>query len=234
MFKYKIGDIVGLKATWGEDIPLSMISPHVHYFHHFLIGPCIPEDDDWIILESINSGVRVGRLSWYDGREAVVYRPTLETAGELAFDQATLYGRRGYDYLQLAKLFIWGIPKWVNGGFKPIPWNKIPSDSDAALICTELCVRSYDKVWRLVSSGVAATPAAIWQACILGKLSIVDEGPIEAGIPKKRSILYELIIALIIMTCKLGFKVLSTWIIAILRKVQSWLLRWTGAGSTSK
>lgn len=189
MFRYEVGDIVGVAPAWNEAVLLELMSPYVHAFHHLLVGPSVPEDEDWIILESIGSGVRVGRLSWYRGQQIIVYRMPYKKITDiinanLIFDRATLYGRRGYDYLGLLQLAIWGIPKWIKGGFKPIPFDEIPSDHNSALICTELVVEAYEKVYRLVLEGVAATPAAIKAAQLSGLLEVVYEGPVAAGIVK--------------------------------------------------
>lgn len=183
MFKYEVGDIVGVAPSWLEAVLLELESPYVHAFHHLLVGPAVPEDEDWIILESIGSGVRVGRLSWYRGQQAIVYRPPYDIdVGDLVFNRATLYGRRGYDYLQLLQLAVWGIPKWIRGSFKPIYYEEIPSDHNSALICTELVVEAYDYPYRIVPEGIAATPAAIKAAQLSGLLEVVYEGPVATGI----------------------------------------------------
>lgn len=177
--KFKLGDIVGIAPEWWQVVFLALVKPYIYAFHFLLIGPYIKYEEDWVIYESIGSGVRVGRLSWYRGKQATVFRPTKSKVGKVAVNWATIYGRCGYDYLLLLKLFWFGIKYLFTHGFKPIPYDKIPDFPDRTLICVELVTKAYERCWPLVPEGVAATPAAIKAAELNGKLHLVYEGTIE-------------------------------------------------------
>lgn len=87
---YKPGDIGRIKAT-GLMSRLAtkamnfIFTPKAGGFHHFVIRGSIPDEDDYEIMESISSGIRLGRLSWYKDYE--VFRLGIAEAvekGEMA------------------------------------------------------------------------------------------------------------------------------------------------------
>lgn len=176
----KPGDIIGLKALWWQKWMTYGISPPIDRVHFFILGRYIPEDDDWIIYESLLSrGVRIGRLSWYKGQHATVYRLPDESKGELAANTASEYGRERYDYLLILRLFGLSIKYWCTHGIRRIPFYVLTDTPNRSLLCVELVVQVYKDYVRLVPEGVVATPSAIEQARIDGKLLVVFEGIIE-------------------------------------------------------
>jgi hypothetical protein len=171
----RTGDIVGLAPKGFEKLIDGLVSPKSNTHHHVLLGPYISEEEDWVVYESLCSGVRVGRLRWYKDQRLRIYRLNEET-GSRAFSRASMYGRRGYDYILPAKLFIFGIGCWVRHGFKPIPYYLLKDSPNSKLICTELVTEAYKPDATIVPSGVAATPSAIESAMLDGILYLVFDG----------------------------------------------------------
>ena len=171
----RIGDIVGLAPNGLEKLFNGLVSPKSNTHHHVLLGPYIPDEEDWVVYESLYSGVRVGRLCWYKDRKLRVYRLN-EEIGLKAFAKASVYGRRGYDYILPAKLFMFGVWYWLRHGFKPIPYYLLKDSPNSGLLCTELVIESYRSFAKIIPDGVAATPAAIEQALIDGILYLIYDG----------------------------------------------------------
>jgi hypothetical protein len=171
----RIGDIVGLAPKGFEKLVNGLVLPKSNTHHHVLLGPYISDEEDWVIYESLYSGVRVGRLRWYKDQRLKVYRLD-EEVGLRAFGRASMYGRRGYDYILPAKLFIFGIKFWLRHGFRPIPYYLLKDLPNSALMCTELFVEAYKPYASIIPSGIAATPSAIEQAMIDGILYLAYDG----------------------------------------------------------
>ena len=181
---YVPGDFVGVEGG-GILTALSAgaITPRTKLFHFLLIGDYIPEDDDYVILESIGKGVAVGRLSWYADRKYQVFRvnhPDYARLGKRAAALASKFGRHDYDYFLFARFLgdfvrfeaeeLWTFRRFARmfpGDFRRV------QDSD--FICTELVVAT----WALVGVDVihpedAPVPAAFVLAERAGRIVTID------------------------------------------------------------
>jgi hypothetical protein len=189
---YQVGDMpmtigTGILGKGAEAI----FDPPTNLFHGLMIGEYIPEEDDYQILESIASGVRTGRLSWYGGEIATIFRinhPDSAKIGRRAWDEFTNFGRWGYDYV-----FYLYLPGDLIGTeikiiqkehrVRRIQPRELPFRANHSLYCTEgLCTAYRKSGWPIVEPGVTPIPAAIVQSFIDNKLTKV---PIEAKYFKK-------------------------------------------------
>lgn len=184
--KYVPGDGVGVEGSgpigW---LSKTQITPHTKLFHFLVIGQYIPEDDDYVVFESIGKGTAVGRLSWYVGSKYTVFRmndPNYLALGELAVERASIFGRRHYDYMLYVKVFAWALGYWTKelatGHWPPRPVRpeQIPYKTDRDFICIEL----YFAIWNLVgrrirAHGHAPVPGEVIDAVNRGRLVIIDQ-----------------------------------------------------------
>lgn len=180
MIDLKPGDIVALRALWWQRWLTKLTAPPTDRCHFLLLSWYIPGEEDWVVYESIVSrGMRVARLSWYSGQHARIYRVADESAGQFAVYEATKYGRARYDYLLPIRLIWVAVKYWFKNGLKRIPYDAIPDLPNRGLLCTELVVKSYENYFRLVPQGIAATPSALEQAYLDGKLMMTFEGKLQ-------------------------------------------------------
>lgn len=178
------GDIVGVVAKgplgW---LNRNFITPHTNLFHFFLIIQEIIGGNDFIILESINKGVAIGRLNWYKNREYVVFRVNDADAwylGERASQISSKFGRHWYDFGLFFKLAAWALGyclKEIATGHipRPVTPGQIPYDRDNVFICTEMVFEA----WRLVgiylrAKGHAPVPAEFILARDRGDIAVID------------------------------------------------------------
>jgi len=175
----KLADIVALQAR-GFQKPLTYLTtPYTDKFHFLLLGQYVSEDDDWVIYEAlISKGMRVGRLSWYGGQNAQIFRATNESFGELIVHEATIYGRSDYDHLLIFKLIGDAVGFWWKYGPRKVPYYVLRDRPNSGLLCTEVITKSYEKYWRLVAEGIAASPSAIINAYYSGLIREVYNGDI--------------------------------------------------------
>lgn len=171
---FKQGDIVGLKATGIQATLNSLIIPKSDRWHFLLIGEYLPGRDDYIIYESLPDGIRCGRLSFYQGCDLKVYRVHDERIARMAAQEASEYGREGYDYILFVWLFTRAVGYWFKNGFYPIPYYEFTNQKDKKLICTELVAQCYENAgYPLIPPGIAPTPAALEQCCRTGRIQLV-------------------------------------------------------------
>lgn len=175
----KDGDIVGLSPKGFEKLLVGLIAPKVNVYHHVILGSFVEDEEDWVIYESMPTGVKVGRLSWYKDQKIKVYRYD-EKIGKKAVNRATLFGRRGYDFILPAKLLMIGIWYWLRNGFRLVPYDLLKDMPNSAMLCTELVVEAYRPFVKIVPDGIAATPSAIEQARIDGILSLVFDNTLSS------------------------------------------------------
>ena len=177
---YQVGDTAmtvgsGILGKGAE----AVFAPKTDLFHGLMIGPNIPDEDDYFILESIGTGVRIGRLSWYGGEIAAIFRinhPDSYRIGMEAWDEFTNFGRWGYDYV-----FFMYLPGDLirvetrillkEHRLRRIQPREMPFRTNHSLYCTEGICTSYRKAgWPIVEPGVTPIPAAIVQSYLDGKL----------------------------------------------------------------
>ncbi len=188
---YQAGDIVlvlgnGFVGTAGYTI----FTPATHVDHALIIGPYIELKNDYEILEALPSGVRTGRLSWYDGDRYVVTRVTdveAQTKGAEAFLEASEFGRWGYDfpfYLYLVgDLFrIFTLMVFKEHRIRRVHASELPYREDHAFICTELAKAIWQIVgYDIVPSRVTSIPSALVEAIQNKVLTTVGYHNISAG-----------------------------------------------------
>lgn len=159
----------------------NLFTPKTDRYHHFLVW-WKTKDGDWVILESINKGLAVGRLSMYNGKDVKFYRAVNLDADtrERACEELTEYGRSRYDwmlYLRLAAFVIGTELKLFKAErrFRKLDASEMAYSEDGWLICTEAIVTAYRLVgWSLVPEGVIPLPCAIEQARIDGLIKEVS------------------------------------------------------------
>jgi len=156
-----------------------VFAPETDRFHHFLIWTRL--EDDYIILESVNKGLAVGRLSMYVGQDVRFYRAVNldpDTRAR-ACDELTSYGRSPYDWALCLRLLRNVIKAelgiiWSEHRMRKIHACELPYREDGWLVCTEAVVLAYRLVdWALVPAGVAGLPSAIEQARLDGLIGEV-------------------------------------------------------------
>lgn len=157
--------------------------PATRLFHFLLVGDYIEDENDYVILESIGSGVRIGRLSWYKSKEYVVFRvnhPDSAVLGRKALLYASKFGRFKYDYRLLLRIFLSVLHCWIGQLIKEHRIRRIhPREMKFASNSRFLCTELVKDTWRLVKvavlpRGYAALPASYIQAFYELKLILVD------------------------------------------------------------
>ncbi len=183
---YLTGDIVGVKGGLMSKLTEKIFDPSTRLYHFLIIGDYIPEDDDYEIYESIASGVRVGRLSWYSQDSYTVFRlndPEVFDLGKKARNEASNFGRWGYDYLMYMHILVDMVKIWIRMLFKEhhlrrVKPQELPYHENHAFICTEFANAVYRKGGRPpIPYGVNPLPAGYIQALTDRKLIIVGQNP---------------------------------------------------------
>ena len=179
-------------ATRGKGLLLwfsqHLLEPKTDRIHFFIIGDYLPWDDDYVILESINKGIAVGRLSFYKPEEVEIYRvnqgpgtlvpklaPMLRrrVAAEL-----TKVGRARYDFSLYIQLALGGLSLLLRGKLPPWKPEQIPYGRNQAYICTEAARYGWRAVGHpIFKEGVAPTPSAFKQALLDNKMRKIFPKP---------------------------------------------------------
>jgi hypothetical protein len=156
----------------------NLMFPKTDRFHFFLIWR--KAGDDWIILESVQKGIAVGRLSFYAGQDVKIYRVNCPVSiRRQAPVELTQYGRSKYDYLLLFKIVIQGcwtvLKNFLKGeGIHPIRADDLTWSWDNAFVCTEAVAQAYNMCGlNIIPYGVCPTPSAFKQAELDGLLEEV-------------------------------------------------------------
>ena len=168
-------DIIRVKSTGTFGLlARSIFVPWTDRHHHALVWK--RSGDDYIILESVNKGLAVGRLSMYVGSDITFYRAVnLDFATrERACEELTRYGRAPYDYalyIRLVRNIIKAELSILRSGhwLRKLHAYELPYREDGWLVCTEAVALAFRLVnWSLVPDGVMALPSAIEQASLDG------------------------------------------------------------------
>lgn len=176
MIELQAGDIF---ATKGEGIPgwlnSNLMAPETDRFHFGLVWQ--KAGDDYLILESINKGIAVGRLSFYDGADIKFYRvncpKNLRAAAPV---ELTKWGRGLYDYFLIPKLVVQGIGLFIKqlfteGRFRRIRPEELAWAQNNSFLCTEAVDIAYDSVGaNIIPIDTCPTPSAFRQAELTGKI----------------------------------------------------------------
>jgi hypothetical protein len=164
----QIGDIGAVKAAPKEQRLLDLITPKCDRWHHFLV---ISKTE---IIEAAPSGVIISPITAYDAYDVKYYRYYRQDIAEQAAQEALKFVGEKYDYILFAKLFGRALDYWMDMGAKPVPYTYFRIQEVGALICTAVVVNAFhDAGGDLIYQGVTATPNAIEQARIEGRLKII-------------------------------------------------------------
>lgn len=174
LFAGDIGAGKGKKYSFPYRASQLLILPKTTRHHFFLLGEYIPDEDDYVILESINKGIAVGRLSFYKSEDIEIYRindKDWKEIGKKATLALTKYGRARYDFILCIRLIL-SIPRLIiKHGFPPWLVQKLPYYSDGSFICTEAVRRGFkDTGHPIIEKGVLPIGASYKQAFKRGKL----------------------------------------------------------------
>lgn len=168
------GDIVGVEGNMILKCLNALVAPYNDRGHFLLLGEYL-DDGDWAIYESrISRGVRIGRLSWYEGKHIEIGRVD-EDIGAAVIKGMAKYSGFPYDHLSLIRLAWAGICNILIHG-QPIPYKKLSTEPDKSFMCTELVTETYKKHYQLIPDNVASTAAAINQAYKQGLIKRIWAG----------------------------------------------------------
>lgn len=183
--KYWAGDIVGVLGGRFSAVSESIFEPQTRLYHFLVLDRLDWLKDDMELHEAIASGVRGGRLSWYQNDVYVVFRVTAPDAQEYGKNvgiAASEFGRWGYDYLMYLYL-LYEVPRvFLRNLFKEHRARRIqPAElhyyDNHAVICTEFA----NKLWLQeggasrapIGPRVNALPAGYVAALRAGRLKVV-------------------------------------------------------------
>uniref|UniRef100_A0A6M3L9K8 Uncharacterized protein n=1 Tax=viral metagenome TaxID=1070528 RepID=A0A6M3L9K8_9ZZZZ len=139
-----------------------------------MIGEYIPDDDDYVILESINKGIALGRLSMYQPEDMEIYKVNVddwEALGKKATLALTRYGRCSYDFMLIIRLLIYAPIMLIKHGLPPWHPEELPYRRDNHFICTEAANRGWADIgYPFIPEGVIPMPASFKLALKRGRL----------------------------------------------------------------
>ncbi|KKL05650.1 hypothetical protein LCGC14_2603910 [marine sediment metagenome] len=166
----------------------NLLEPKTDRIHFFVIKQYIPWDDDYEILESINKGIAIGRLSFYKPEDVEIYRVNLgqgtlvpQLAPELrrrVAAELSKVGRARYDFLLYIQLALGGLSLLFRGKLPPWTPEQVPYGRNKAYICTEAARYGWRAVGHpIFKEGVAPTPSAFKRALIDGRMRKIFPRP---------------------------------------------------------
>ncbi len=171
----KSGDIFATKGTgligW---LHKKLFAPSTSRFHFGLLWHKV--NNDWIILESINKGIAVGRLSFYMGKNIRFYRANCPYGTRRKTGIAlTKYGRSRYDYWLIVKIVVGCgvalVRNLLKGKIRKLKAEDLPYASDSSLICTEAVDIAYLAVgYPITNPSNVPLPSAFEQARLDGRI----------------------------------------------------------------
>ena len=186
--RYQAGDIVGVLGGTFAFASEAVFYPPTRLYHFLVLDRHDHLRSDMELHEAIASGVRGGRLSWYQNDVYVVFRPQgappeeIEQLGKQVGISASEFGRWGYDYLMYLYL-LRDVPRvFLRNLFKEhrarrIRPDELPCYNDHAVICTVLANRLWleqgGENFAPIPAGVLALPAGYIAALRAGRLKVV-------------------------------------------------------------
>lgn len=185
-----VGDIVGIRESGIYDLATRVVNicctPSNELFHYGIITQYIKDLDDWLIAESIVTGVRFQLIKqWYTRRKSLVrvFRVNNVSPDKRleAASRVYRYANTKYDYPLIFNLIRSGVPYWFKKIVKEhklcrIRAEDLPWEPDRRFVCTELATRPYaDLGIYIVPKGVVPIPSSLREAEIRGRLKLVYE-----------------------------------------------------------
>jgi hypothetical protein len=176
---YLPGDIIGVKTTSGISLIISklmrlFITPWTDLYHFF-----VKDEQDYEIKEAIASGIKDGRLSFYNNKEYRVFRIPIAASrkrANMACAKFSRYGRVSYDWWLAVKLFVGAFKCWFlqalkEGRFRKIRPEELPYVRDDEFVCTEVAYEvSYLMGYPIVHPDTACIPPAIIASLNSGRI----------------------------------------------------------------
>lgn len=186
--KYQAGDIVGVLGGRFSTVSEHVFYPPTRLYHFLVLDRHDTQRQDMELHEAISSGVRGGRLSWYQNDVYVVFRPSLlaggitQEVGERVGIAASEFGRWGYDYLmylyllfEVPRVFLRNLVKEHRA--RPLRPDELRYYCDHAVICTafanKLWLEQGGENFAPVGPRVIALPAGYIAALRAGRLKVV-------------------------------------------------------------
>ena len=202
MVKYDIkslkpGYICAVHQGFLGKLEMIFNEPATNYDHFFLLYRCDEKQDDWAIIESIGSGVRVGKLSWYSNYFDVdIFKPNSLEADEIcarAADISIDYGRKSYDWFAVVYVTcvtLREIFKQLIKFKRPrVSYTVYKRSSKKRVICTELVGDTLSEAgFDIFDMNYLASPPNFMQQYLNGKVLKVCQIP-----AKKDNLLYRII-----------------------------------------
>jgi hypothetical protein len=188
---YPVGSIIhfdGNRASLLSQGSHAFFYPHTWYYHTAILGEYIPDVQDYEILESINQGIRLGRLSFYRDRKFRLYWPSgvNQGIGRELKAKASKFGRVNYDWLFYFDIAI---------AFIKVEFNNLktyhrlfsvrPDELHVNRHSNFVCTRFSEEFWSLYSSDIpfpstwAPLPSAYEKAVEENKLEVIAENVVE-------------------------------------------------------
>lgn len=174
------GTIGACFATPGIAFGNALMSPTTDRGHYFLVW-MYTNEDDYIILESINKGIAVSRMSKYKGQGVKFFE--VDCPADLRHQapvELTKWGESNYDWLLIAKLAVGGAQVFIKNTikehkFRRIRAEELPYGRDKSLICTEAIETAYLAIGvPIIDPCIVPTPSAFEQSRIDGMLKPID------------------------------------------------------------
>lgn len=184
---YQAGDFALVRGGFMSILSARIFTPATRLYHTLIIGQYIPDEDDYIIYEALASGIRTGRLSWYSACTYIVYRlndPQSELLGRIAANEATRFGRWGYDfgmYFRIAKdlVGLWAKQLLLEHHIRRVEASELTYRENGSLVCTEFVNTAYKPTRRpIVPAGTCPIPSAFVDAIMDKKLISVGSNNI--------------------------------------------------------
>ncbi len=175
------GTIGACVATPGIKMGNALMSPETDRGHYFLVWDYVPEEHDYIILESIGKGIAVSRMDKYRGKKVEFF--SVDCPLDLKANapiELTKWGESHYDWFLLIQLVIGGIQAFLKNLIKERKIRKVraeelPYGVNKSLICTEAIQTAYLAVGvPLIDPNIVPTPSAFKQAELDGMLIKLD------------------------------------------------------------
>lgn len=158
----------------------NLIAPKTDRFHFGIIWKRLA-DGDYLILESINKGLSIGKLSWYDTDKLEFYRVDCPASLRRDAPKGLIdWGRSSYDYLLVVKLLFGSVIAFFKILVKEKKIRRLraedfPYGQNSSLICTEAVDIAYDSVGvNLIPVGVIPLPNAYKAAEIEGRMTRIQ------------------------------------------------------------
>lgn len=172
-----VGTVGFCKSSTMISMINAVTAPKTELGHCFLVWDYLPEENDYIILESLNKGITVSRMAKYRGKGIRFFDvncpPDLKQAAPVAL---TKWGESGYDWGLIIRLALVGFLLILKNlitelRLRRLRAEELPYNTNVSLVCTEAVQISYLAVGvPIIDPGIVPTPSTFEQAIKDGML----------------------------------------------------------------